>query len=152
MTKSNLVETKQTLGSIISNCICVSENCSTTSSPFFPFRTLNLFSFQMHLPFYKERYFNFTLMPFLWYIDSVWQFWGPRKVTSSSWVLSSELSAALQAESLQLEAWGLLLPSIAYFISGRQHCPTTLFSFYFLLTDTFHLLRCTVSSLYCAMS
>ena len=31
------IETKQTFGSIISNCICESENCSTTPSPFLPF-------------------------------------------------------------------------------------------------------------------
>ena len=57
VTKSSLVQTKQTFGSIISNCICESDNCSTTSTPFFPYNTLSFF-FRCFEFFYMKRYRN----------------------------------------------------------------------------------------------
>ena len=83
VTKSSLVETNQTFGSITSSCTCGSENCLTISSPFFPIKTLSLSFFQIPSAFYMERYRNQSFwisfwfhFLFLWYIDSVYQFLG----------------------------------------------------------------------------
>ena len=69
MTKSNLVETKQTFGSITSSCGCAIEHCSTTSSPFFVFNTRNLIFFSNALSFLygaisESVDSNFTLILF----------------------------------------------------------------------------------------
>ena len=47
-----------------------------------------------------------------------------------------------QTESLQLETQGLLLPSSANILCGKESCPTILFTFLSSLTHTFCLFRC----------
>ena len=85
LTESSLVETKQTLGSIITNCICGSEGFPTISSPFFPFNTPNLIFFSDALNFLygamsESVYLSFTLMLFfdIWTLLVFGVLWSPR--------------------------------------------------------------------------
>ena len=122
VTKSSLVETKQTFSSIISNSVCESEKWSTTSSPFFPFNTLNLFFFSDALRFLYETisesfYSNFSLILFLWYIDTIYQFFGFYGVQAFVVGPVKWSTMCPRAESLQIETWGLLFPSFAKFFA-----------------------------------
>ena len=80
VTKPSLVETKQTFGSSYPT-VSGSENCSTTSSPFFHLTRFfsDALSF-LYGAISESVYLNFTLMLFLWYIDSVQQFLGSYEV------------------------------------------------------------------------
>ena len=95
VTKSGLLEKKPTFGSIISNCICGSEDFSTTASPFFSFSTLNWFFLSDALTFLygwisESIYLNFTSCYFYDKLILFNSFSGPMESTFfSSWVLSS---------------------------------------------------------------
>ena len=75
---------------------------------------------------------NFYLLSFLWYLDSVCQLLGSYGghflvVDPGMWALRNP-----QPESSELETWRLMYPSYANVVSGREHCPTTKFTFFFL--------------------
>ena len=156
MAKSSLVETKQTSGSIMFNCVCGSENCSTTSSPFFPFNTLNSLFYQMHCAFYMKRYRNRSIWISVWYhfsdISILFNsLWDPMEATFSSWILSSELSGTqnLKASSLR-HKYSCIYHMQTFFMEGsivRQLY--WLFVFFWLARFAF---RCFGPFLFCAMS
>ena len=158
MTKSSLVEAKQTLGSIISNCICGSENCLTTSSPFLHFNTLNLFFFQMHWVFKMERYRKRSIWISLWchFCDISFlfnNFWGPWRLRfcCGSCQVGYLVLYKLRASSLKHKDSCFHRLKTLFFEKNvvRQLYSSFIFS---LLTNTFCFFRCSEPFPYCAMS
>ena len=79
--------------------------------------------------------FTFNVVSFSLYLYFVRQFWG--SFGDHVFVLDPVKWATLypRAESLQFETKGLLFPSSANFVCGRQRCPTTCYTFLILLTS-----------------
>ena len=124
VTKSSLVETKQTFGSIIFNCICGSENFSTISSPLFPLNTLNLFFFQMHWFFYTGWYRDRSIWISLWchFCDIsilLNSFWGPIEATFLPWILSSGLSGAHKLRDSSMKHWDFCFHHLQFFVGDN---------------------------------
>ena len=77
----------------------------------------------------------FHLLSFLCYLDSVCQLLGSYggHVLVTDPVKWAKLCS--RAESFEFETPGLLFPSSANLICGRQRCPTTWFTFFIFLTN-----------------
>ena len=136
LTESSLLETKQTFDSIISNCICVSENCSTTSSPFFSFAKLK-YSFEIKMSFFpcfliwQCGLLQITLGIVLQYLYAFRKILGFCGWNFLPWILSSGLLATTSVNYI-----GFVFSSSENFC-GRVHFPTCLFTFSILLSNTF---------------
>ena len=83
----------------------------------------------------------FHLLLFLWCLDFVCQLLGSYGghflvVDSVKWAILRP-----QTENLQLTTPGQLFPSSANFVCQREPCPTTIFTFFLLLTHAFCLFR-----------
>ena len=115
------------------------------------FHSLDVESFP-HCSISESGCLNFQLMSFLWYLDWICQFLGSYGshllvVDPAKWAIRNA-----QPESFKLGTWRLLYPSYVNVVSGREHCSTSLFTSFVILTETFCLFRFIGSFLFCAIS
>ena len=112
---------------------------------------LDVLSLFPYCPISESGCLTFHLLSFLCYLDPVCQLLG----SYGGHVLVDSVKRAIlrpQTENLQLETQGLLFSSCANVVSGKEHCPTTLFTSFVLSTETFCLFRFIGSFLFCAIS